>query len=278
MRDGTPRTPDDMADVVLVAGRAQEYSGNVHEELKLVLVTGSRFTVRRRGTAFQAAPGQLIALHADDAHSGVPEDLDTADWLIMCVSPGLIAEVASPERLRFEDPVIPDGALATRFQSLCRDLYAPPVADSGATLRRETRMLEFVAALAWRSTGDSGAEAGTAAAVAEVVREYLRENLTRNVTLDELTEVTGVSKYRLVRLCTDHYGLPPHKLHMRLRLDHARELLRRGVGIAEAAYETGFHDQPHLTRMFARAYGMTPAVYRSSYNGVVWSGQTVRGR
>ncbi len=269
--------PDDMADVVLVTGQVQEYSGNVHEELKLVLVPESGFTVRRRGTAYRAAPGQLIALHADDAHSGTPEDPGSAGWLIMCVSPGLIAEIVPPERLRFEDPVIPAGGLATRFQSLHHDLYEP-ASDPGATLRRESRMLEFVSALAWHSTGASSAAVGAAGAVAEIVRDYLRENLTRNVTLDELTDVTGVSKYRLVRLCTMHYGLPPHKLHMRLRLDHARELLRRGVGIAEAAYETGFHDQPHLTRMFAQAYGVTPAVYRSTYNGVVWSVPSVRGR
>lgn len=267
-----------MADVVLVSGQVQEYSGNVHEELKLVLVSGAGFTVRRRGTVFLAAPGQLIALHADDAHSGTPEDLGDAGWLIMCVSPGLIAEIVSPERLRFEDPVIPSGGLASRFLSLHHDLYEPPAADSGAAMQRETRMLEFVSALAWHSTGISSEEPGRAGAVAELVREYLRENLARTVTLDELVEVTGVSKYRLVRLCTVHYGLPPHKLHLRLRLDRGRELLRRGVGIAEVANETGFHDQPHLTRAFAQAYGVTPAVYRSTYNGVVWSGQTVRGQ
>ena len=54
---------------------ARAFDG-LSEELKLVLVSGSGFTVRRRGTTFRGAPGQLIALHADDAHSGVPEDLD----------------------------------------------------------------------------------------------------------------------------------------------------------------------------------------------------------
>ncbi|MEV0495898.1 helix-turn-helix domain-containing protein [Streptomyces atratus] len=75
------------------------------------------------------------------------------------------------------------------------------------------------------------------------------------MTLDELSAVTGVSKYRLVRVCTAWFGLSPHQLHLRLRLDRAGEWLRRRTGVAEVAYETGFHDQPHLTRVFAQATG-----------------------
>ncbi|WP_329368646.1 alpha/beta hydrolase [Streptomyces sp. NBC_01483] len=55
---GVPQVSGDVPDVVVVDGRAQAYSGNVHEELKVVLVSGSGFSVRRRGTTFRAAPGQ----------------------------------------------------------------------------------------------------------------------------------------------------------------------------------------------------------------------------
>jgi AraC-like DNA-binding protein len=96
--------------------------------------------------------------------------------------------------------------------------------------------------------------------------------------LDELSAVTGRSKYPLVHACTARYGLPPHRLHLALRLDRARELLRRGVTIGEVAYETGFHDQPHLTRMFARSYGVTPAVYRSFYVGTSPKGRAIPRR
>ncbi|MEU6577530.1 AraC family transcriptional regulator [Streptomyces sp. NPDC046805] len=70
---------------------------------------------------------------------------------------------------------------------------------------------------------------------------------------------------------TAWFGLPPHKLHLRLRLEMARELLRRGSAIAEAAYATGFHDPSHLTRVFTSAYGVTPAVYRTTFRGAAWT-------
>ncbi|KAK1182258.1 AraC family transcriptional regulator [Streptomyces sp. NBS 14/10] len=271
---GVPRVSVDVPDVVVVDGRAQSYSGNVHEELKLVLVTGSGFTVRRRGTTFRAAPGQLVVLHPDDAHSGAPDDPGSARWLIMCVSPSLIAEVAAPEAVRYGDPVIRDGGLADRFRSVHGALHQPSE-PPGSALRRETGVLEFISVLARPSYGAEGGR-DTGRRVPEVVREYLRANLARNVTLDELSVVSDLSKYRLARACTAWFGLPPHKLHLRLRLDRARELLRRGTGIAEVAYETGFHDQSHLTRVFAGAYGVTPARYQSTYRGTEWAGWAVR--
>ncbi|MET9080070.1 AraC family transcriptional regulator [Streptomyces sp. NPDC004232] len=273
-RSAAPYVSDDVSDVVVVEGRAQSYRGNVHDELKVVLVLDSGFIVRRRGTTFRAAPGQLVALHADDAHSGGPDGSGSARWLIMCVAPSLIAEVAVSDAVRFGDPVIrDDGGLADRFRAVHGSLYEPS-GRSGSALARETGVLDFVAALARHAPEAAGGDEVTGAArqAPETVREYLRAHLARNVTLDELSVVAGVSKYRLVRVCTAWFGLPPHKLHLRLRLDRARELLRRGSAIAEAAYATGFHDQSHLTRVFASAYGVTPAVYQATFRGRAWTG------
>src|SRR5437660_81246 len=41
-----------------------------------------------------------------------------------------------------------------------------------------------------------------------------------------------------------------------------RVLVRDGVTLAAAAAETGFADQSHLTRVFARQFGFTPGAWR----------------
>ncbi|MET8876303.1 AraC family transcriptional regulator [Nocardia sp. NPDC004604] len=265
---GTPFVPDDLSDVMVVAGAARSYRNSVHEEIKLVQVTGSGFTVRRRGSVYRAAPGELVALHADDAHSGAPDELGSASWRMMCLSPSLIAEVMPSETMRFGDVVVGDRALSNHFRTLHILLHRPG-GRPGSALHREGGLLEFLGALAMRADRVGVPDIGSNAVrrISEVVRDYLRENVSRNVTLDELSGVTGTSKYQLVRACTAHFGLPPHKLHVRLRLDYVRWMLRGGMRIAEIAYATGFHDQPHLTRAFTAAYGMTPATYRASFHG-----------
>lgn len=73
----------------------------------------------------------------------------------------------------------------------------------------------------------------------------------------------GVDRFRLTRAFKAAFGLPPHAYLVQLRLSMARRLLARGAQPAEVASDLGFADQSHLGRWFLRAYGLTPAAYRT---------------
>ncbi len=45
------------------------------------------------------------------------------------------------------------------------------------------------------------------------------------------------------------------------RVERARALLQNGVSILDTVYETGYFDQPHLTRSLKRFLGQTPAQF-----------------
>jgi len=47
----------------------------------------------------------------------------------------------------------------------------------------------------------------------------------------------------------------------RVRYRRARNLLKAGGSIGDAAFGAGFADQSHLTRNFRAIYGVTPARY-----------------
>jgi AraC family transcriptional regulator len=50
----------------------------------------------------------------------------------------------------------------------------------------------------------------------------------------------------------------------RLHVSRARALLAEGrTSLAQVARECGFYDQSHLTRVFRRYLGVTPAVFRN---------------
>ena len=50
-----------------------------------------------------------------------------------------------------------------------------------------------------------------------------------------------------------------------LRVSRARELLRAGVHVAEAAQAVGFYDESQLHRHFRRIVGVTPGAYARSF-------------
>jgi AraC-like DNA-binding protein len=80
--------------------------------------------------------------------------------------------------------------------------------------------------------------------------------------IDELRYGAGVrgmpertAQNRFVRAV----GLSRRTLQLVERARHAADLLRSGKAIAEVVWETGYYDQPQLTRSLRRLIGHTPA-------------------
>ena len=73
----------------------------------------------------------------------------------------------------------------------------------------------------------------------------------------------GVSREHLSRRFHTHFGMSPREYRAERRLHHALALLRRSSRqLSAVSLETGFSDQPHLTRAMKRAIGMTPGQAR----------------
>jgi len=94
------------------------------------------------------------------------------------------------------------------------------------------------------------------------VAEFIRAQCTEALTLEQMSEVAGLSPSYLIRTFKQRYGMTPHAWLNDARLQHARRQLRDGVAIADAAQAAGFADQAHLQRLFKRSLATTPGHYR----------------
>ena len=92
--------------------------------------------------------------------------------------------------------------------------------------------------------------------------ERLADDAARVPSLADLAQLTGLSRYQVLRRFERAYGLPPHAWLLRRRAERARVLIRDGATLAKAALETGFSDQSHMTRVFARQFGFNPGAWR----------------
>ena len=96
------------------------------------------------------------------------------------------------------------------------------------------------------------------------IKEYLHTYFDSKITLEQLSEVSGLSTYYLNRVFSKSIGIPPHKYLMNLRLNKAQELLKLKNSVTEVGYMVGFFDQSHFTRNFKSFLGITPKQYQSS--------------
>lgn len=88
---------------------------------------------------------------------------------------------------------------------------------------------------------------------------YMVQNYGEPLTLKDLSAVTNLSSYQIIRAFHRELGTTPHAWLIRHRVTLATALLEQGESIATIAFEVGFADQTHLTRHFKRIHGKTPA-------------------
>lgn len=76
-----------------------------------------------------------------------------------------------------------------------------------------------------------------------------------------LAERVGMSPRHLTRRFVDVFGEAPAKVAERLRLDHARALLMRGLRIDAVAPAVGFRSADVFRRAFERRFSVSPSTY-----------------
>jgi AraC-like DNA-binding protein len=99
-------------------------------------------------------------------------------------------------------------------------------------------------------------------------RDHLLAHLDRRVTVSELARAVDASPGKLARAFRTAVGLSPHAFHIQARIHQAKALLAGGTPLAEVAAETGFVDQAHLTRHFARLVRTPPGRWKSGGRNV----------
>jgi len=81
--------------------------------------------------------------------------------------------------------------------------------------------------------------------------------------LSELADAAGLSAFHFAKLFKQSTGSSPHQYILQRRLERAKELLRNPqMSLSEVSQHTGFADQSHLTNVFRRFVGVTPAKFR----------------
>jgi AraC family transcriptional regulator len=183
-------------------------------------------------------------------------------------SGGRLFNVAVPQqwgaRVREEAPLldrqvsIEGGTPAWLATRLYQEFQAP---DTLSPLVVEGLILEILGEVTRRPVGP-GAAPRWLREVAEVLHTRFRENLS----LGEVARTAGVHPAHLARSFRSHFRCSTGEYVRRLRVVHAcRELCRRDTPLAEIALEAGFVDQSHLSVVFKRHTGLTPAAYRRLY-------------
>jgi AraC-like DNA-binding protein len=254
-----------LADVELLHAShvTHEYPAHMHEEYSIAVVLRGVEDTICNGSSHKARRGDLLFVNAEHVHAN--KSLDS-EYRLFKVWPDELARIAAESNLDRHAPHFPNlVANDPRLFRALLDLHVN-LERSGSALEQESQFV-WTMALVLERHSDNHFSSGTASkkkredVKIRMVRDYLRDHYADNVSLSQLTSLTNLSPFYLLRVFHSRAGFPPHEYQTQVRIAHARRLIREGTPLSQAAIETGFFDQSHLSRNFKRIVGVTPRQY-----------------
>ncbi|MCB0597884.1 MAG: helix-turn-helix transcriptional regulator [Phaeodactylibacter sp.] len=91
---------------------------------------------------------------------------------------------------------------------------------------------------------------------------FILENFAEPVSLEDLERIAFFSKFHIVRLYRQIYGLTPYQHILHLRIGRAKELLRKDHSPTEVALRLSFSDRRAFAKTFKKIAGVSPSVFR----------------
>ncbi|EQB05645.1 helix-turn-helix domain-containing protein [Sphingobium baderi] len=209
-----------------------------------------------------AGSGFKIELEAavDTLHLYLHDDVvDEVASSLGCAGPGARLEPI----LGGSDPLIEQLALEVSA--------AARTGGMSASLHVDQLALSIAGRLVRKNGGDRQAETtrhGFGRHRLRVVTDYVEDALEMGLSLKDLSNLAAMSVTHFTRQFRAEMGMSPHQYVVRRRIERAKYLLGyTQEPIAQIAHGCGFSHQEHLSGMFRRHVGETPARYRRRKRG-----------
>lgn len=206
----------------------------------------------------RALAGQIITTNPGEVHDGIPIDQHARSWRMIYVTPVCLGEMVGGSDVELTRPVLVDVELRLALTRVFQHWEAAPNAEE-KTLHEEL-LTQACGLLVQRYCSKSLPNQSQASL--SRVREALLDQIDCPPALTDIAALAGLSRYQLVRQFSKAYGLPPFAWLQQHRLSRAQALIAGGTTLLDAALSSGFSDQSHLTRAFARYRGFTPGTWQ----------------
>lgn len=242
-----------------------------HEEYQICLIQSGGGELKYRGALYNTPPATVFIVHPGEVHSNRAHAGTGCSYRDLFISPELVRRAAAEAYGRerglpfFRRVVVSESDVIRQYLELH---YA--FERAATSLERETLLLRLLKTLVSRFAEERAVLLSPGRERRSLRRacDYLVEHHAENVSLENLATMADLSPFHFNRVFARQFGMPPHEFQTLVRVSRAKQLLRDGWPIPQAASHAGFFDQSHLNRHFKRVVGVTPGQYRSSSKNV----------
>ncbi len=213
------------------------------------------------GSAFFAPPSTLVRARMETP----------VEFLVVTAPPDIaepIFERAAHGRILAPEPILnfADPGFSALQLEVRRSLLGDPLIEPAYLASLGQSMLSRVGCFIATADARTGAKETLPPGLLKRLVKQIEADLGERITVEDLARSAGLSRSHFSRAFQAATGHPPQDFIIVRRLCRARDLLAEtDRPIADIAAETGFTSHAHLSTLFKKRLGVSPAAYRKSF-------------
>jgi len=247
-------------------GIMQKFPNHFHEYYVIGFIESGQRYLSCKNKEYIIETGDLVLFNPSDNHTCNQVDGRPLDYRCINIKQDVMRkvtlEITGKDYIPyFSKPVLFHSDLVPSL----RELHLMVMQEITDLKKEELFLLiikdliaEFSCTVSLLSTQEPNTEIKT-------VCDFLESNYMKNITLNELSALTGLSKYYLLRSFTKQKGISPYCYLETIRIGKSKKFLEQGIAPIDVALQTGFTDQSHFTNFFKKLIGLTPKQYMNIF-------------
>lgn len=262
------------AEHAILRGRAQRYGIRFTGPLSLKTVIRGSATWETAAGRFEMSPGAVLIVNDGEEYAITIDALQPVETFCVFFARGFVEDAC--RSMLGGSAALLDRPDAPPIHFYERVQHAGPMTAIVEWMRQETTEggLVRLAEELVRTQRDVAARVERLPALRAATREelhrrvqrgveFIHANFSERIALADVAGAAALSPFHFHRLFSAIHGLPPHRYLTRLRLAHARSLLRAtDRSMADIALECGFESVTSFSSLFKRTIGLPPARFR----------------
>jgi AraC-like DNA-binding protein len=241
------------------------FARHFHDHYVIEIVTTGLDSFYCDGKNYRAETGQLVLINPGEVHTGSTVSGVPLHYFSLYPDGKALQQVAAslnitlPNDLFFQRSLLDEPALTKKFRLLFEALHA-----NAESLKLEEIFFDCMSGLLQPGNFDHTGPVPVNDSRIKLLTEYIRSHFDENISLQQLADLVRLDPCHLVRLFRKSIGLSPYDYLLIMRAEKARQLLRNGQKVKDAALACGFCDSSHFNRVFHKIAVTSPRSFRSS--------------
>lgn len=247
-------------------GIMQKFPNHFHDYYVLGFIEKGKRYLSCKNKQYTIETGDLVLFNPRDNHTCEQIDGKTLDYRCINIKEDVMRKVAFEITGRSYIPCFTENVLFhNELVSSLRELHLMIMQEEKDFKKEELFLFIIEQLITEYSDVVLEATAQETSTKIKTVCDFLENNYMKNITLNELSNLTGLSKYYLLHSFTKQKGISPYNYLQTIRIGMAKRFLEQGVAPIDVAFKTGFTDQSHFTNFFKKLIGLTPKQYMNIF-------------